>query len=199
MARCCGGIRNILALLGLLVVLVTTTPVLRYWTTALSSKWGNDAGDTLVVLGGSSISDDMLGASSYWRAFYGVLLARQNHYRQIIVSGKGVAPLMRELMVNQGVRRDLIVVENASESTRENALYCAKLLRGNAGRIVLLTSDFHAGRAQRAFGRVGVTVSALPYPDVGKRMWDWRERWSLFVVLAEETVKVAYYHWEGWD
>jgi len=48
-----------------------------------------------------------------------------------------------------------VVAENYSRSTRENALNTARLLAGDTGTLVLMTSDFHMYRALRAFRKAG--------------------------------------------
>jgi uncharacterized SAM-binding protein YcdF (DUF218 family) len=186
------------AAVGFLVVVVTATPVLHYWVSALSTQWGAEDGRTLIVLGQELTAPDTLGIGSYWRAFYAVLVCRQNHFRRVIVTGRNVAPLMRDLMVNQGVPREIISVEDAATSTRENALFVARLLAGEKGPYVLLTSDFHMGRAWRAFQKVGVSTSPLPFPDANKRLNQISGRWTIFLELADETTKVLYYKIENW-
>lgn len=187
-----------LAALGLLMVVVTVTPVLRYWTHALSAKWGPDDGDTLVLLGSGTVAADMLDLSSYWRTFNAIFVWRHAHFKRIVIAGRDTAVPMRAMLINQGIPADAILIEDQSNSTRENALFVAKMLDGKAGRIVLVSSDFHTGRAQLAFERAGLNVTSLPYPDAGKRVNDWRERWSVFRMLLEETVKVVYYRARGW-
>lgn len=186
------------ALLGLLVALVTVTPVLRYWVSLLSTSWGAENGNTLIVLGQDVTAPDMLGIGSYWRSFYAVLVWREDHFRRIVVTGKDAAPLMRDLMANQGVPRDIITVENAATSTRENALFVQRILANGDGPYVLLTSDYHMNRALRAFRRAGIAASPLPFPDAGKRLNDITQRWSICLLLAGETAKTAYYRIRGW-
>jgi uncharacterized SAM-binding protein YcdF (DUF218 family) len=186
------------ALLGFLLLLVTLTPVLRYWVTSLSSNWGTGRGNTLIVLGEDLTAPDMLGIGSYWRSFYAVLVWRENHFRRIVVTGKSVAPLMRDLMVNQGVPTAIITVEDAAISTHDNALFVRKILAGGDAPYVLLTSDYHMGRALSTFRTAGVAASPLPFPDANKRLNDISQRWNVFLALAEETTKVAYYRIRGW-
>jgi len=104
------------------------------------------------------------------------------------------AAAAREMLV----AADAIHLETKSRSTRENALYSAPLLETLPGRKVLLTSDFHVFRARRSFARAGIDVSVQPVPDVLKRSNRWLSRWSCFVELAEETVKIGYYWARGW-
>jgi len=186
------------AVLGLLVLFVTLTPVLRYWVAALSTVWGTGRGNTLIVLGQDLTAPDMLGIGSYWRSFYAVLVWRENHFRRIVVTGKNAAPLMRDLMVNQGVPAAIITVENAAISTHDNALFVGRILAGGDGPYVLLTSDYHMGRALRTFRKAGLAASPLPFPDANKRLNDISQRWNVFLELAEETTKVSYYRMRGW-
>ncbi len=183
------------AALGFLVILVTVTPVLRWWTAALSSHWGPNTGEFLVIPGAEMLAPDTLGLSSYWRSFYGSLEWREGHYGHIIVAGRDAAPLMADFLVNHGVPREAITTETASDSTRENAANVAKLLGPHPGRVILLTSDYHSARALRAFRKAGINATALPYPDANKRINSWKDRWSVFLLLAEETVKTAWYYY----
>jgi len=189
---------RVAAALGFLLIVISTTPVLAWWTDALSITWGSGTGDVLIVLGADTISSDMIGPNSYWRSHAALLEWRVHHYPTIIITGESAAPLMRDFMVSQGVPAQSIRVEDRAASTRENALFVADMLRGQPARKVLLTSDFHAGRATRAFRKAGLEVSTLPVPDVRKRMSSRPERWALFISLLTETAKVVYYAARGW-
>lgn len=190
--------RFLAACLGLLLITVTVTPLLRYWTAALSTPWRTGNGGVLIVLGGDIVATDMIGLSSYWRSSYAVREWRTGRYSRIVLSGRDIAPLMRNFIVGQGVPPQSVTVENAAVSTRENALNVAALLRTDPGRKVLLTSDFHMRRALAAFRRAGMDVTPLPIPDARKRLADWTQRWGIFETLVEETGKVAYYKAHGW-
>ncbi len=198
MARLFSRLRSLAACLGLLFTVVTVTPLLHYWTAALSTPLNANHGGILIVLGGDIVSPAMIGLSSYWRSCYAVLEWRTGNYSRIVVSGRDIAPLMRDFIVGQGVPSQVVQVENTSVSTRENASYVAAILRGNAGRKVLLTSDFHMGRALAVFRKAGIETTPLPIPDAYKRQVDWTQRWSIFCLLLQETTKVAYYKAHGW-
>lgn len=186
------------ALLGCLQILVTVTPVLGYWSHALSAPWGPEDGDTLIVLSSGDTGNGFVGLTSYWRCFTATLFWRAGHFRKMIVSGNDAAGPMRDFLVAQGIPRDSIVVENESKSTRENALFVSRLLAGDTGRKILVTSDYHSRRALAVFRRAGVEATAIPSPDAGKRINDLKQRWSVFCELTLETVKVVYYKAHGW-
>jgi uncharacterized SAM-binding protein YcdF (DUF218 family) len=199
LSRAWKSLRFALVSVGLLLVSITVaSPLLHYWTTALSAPWGDLNGDVLIVLGGDIVAPDMMGITSYWRSCYTTLAWRSGHYRRIVLAGKEIAPLMKDCITFQGVPAESIVVENNSTSTHENALYVAALLKGDTSRKVLLTSDFHMRRALSAFRRAGIEASALPIPDAHKRLLDWTQRWGIFWMLFQETSKIVYYKIEGW-
>jgi len=91
--------------LGILMLVITLTPVLSYWISTLSTPWGSGDGDTLIVLGADITAPDMIGFGSYWRSYYTALTWRQGHFRRIIIAGKDIAPLMRNFIVGEGVPR----------------------------------------------------------------------------------------------
>jgi uncharacterized SAM-binding protein YcdF (DUF218 family) len=192
---------RILAAAGLLFLTVSFTPLTTWWAHALAHPWEDPRGDVLIVLGSDRV-DDMVGYSSYWRSVYAVWAYREARFRRVVVSGgpggAAVAEAMRDLLVTSGVPAEAILLETESTSTRENALRTAELLRGEPGRSVLLTSDFHMYRAYRCFRRAGLDVAAFPVPDALKRSTRWYRRWTAFVDLAAETAKIAYYWAQGW-
>jgi len=193
-----------LAALGLLVVVVTFTPLLRWWTAALAGPWQNPRGEILIVLGAESTGGDLLGRSSYWRSVYAVLLWRQGGVRRILISGAGapgdlpVASPMKQLLVSSGVPAEVIETETESRSTRESAQQLVLRLRHVPGSKVLVTSDYHMFRAVRVFRRAGLEVLPHPIPDAGKQFTSLEERWSVFLRLLAETGKIAYYGLRGW-
>ena len=90
------------------------------------------------------------------------------------------------------------MIENAATSTRENALYVKLLLAKSQGRKVLLTSDYHMYRAQKAFAKAGLATLPHPFPDAIKRSASRAERWPIFFDLSSEVAKSAYYYLCNW-
>jgi uncharacterized SAM-binding protein YcdF (DUF218 family) len=192
------------AAIGFLWLAVTFTPLVYWWGTALAGPWADPQGETLVVLAGSSADADMIGASTYWRCLYAVMVYREGGVRRIITSGGGppgllpVAELMRDYLEGNGVPRGTVVVEPRATSTRESALFLRPILQGISGRVVLLSSDYHMFRATRAFRKAGIDVLPRPIPDVRKRAMRWNRRWDAFQDLVIETTKIVYYFLRGW-
>lgn len=188
----------VLAAVGLLLVVVTATPVVKWWSTMLAGQWTDPRGEVLIVLGGGAINGEVLALSSHWRCVYAWRAWKEGTFRKVVVSGKDVAPLMRDFLVAQGVPAAAIVVDSSSSSTRENALAVKALLAGDAGTKVLLTSDYHMFRAHAAFTKAGLKVLPRPFPDGRKREHALSQRWGVFTDLVIETVKLAYYWMRGW-
>jgi uncharacterized SAM-binding protein YcdF (DUF218 family) len=204
-----GKIRRIatgcFACLGLLVAVVTATPLVSRISAALAGPWDNPHGDLLVVLSGSGLEGGTIGLSSYWRCIYTVMAFHEGGFRQIFITGGGaeagdtpIAIAMQRLIVFLGVPAEAVTVETLSTSTRENALRSVPLLNRMPGRKVLLTSDYHMFRALRVFHKAGLDLQGWPYPDTGKMAASWTGRWPAFLDVLSELTKIAYYKTQGW-
>ena len=188
---------RVLAAVGLLLVVVTLSPVVRWWTNWLAGPWENVRGDVLIVLA-SDGDAGMVGELSYWRAVHAVWAWRTGGWQEMIVSGGGGAQAMRDFAVAQGVPAQAIRVEGRSGSTRENAVFTAKLLGPDVRKKVLMTSDYHMFRAVRAFRKAGLDVRTIPVPDAGKHWNSYAMRWPVFIGLLVETAKICVYSARGW-
>jgi uncharacterized SAM-binding protein YcdF (DUF218 family) len=188
----------LLAILGGLVAAVTIAPP-HWYVNLLAGPYPESRGAVLIVLGGDVTDNGMLGQTSYWRSLVAVLTWRSNSFRQVVLSGdrRSTEP-MRDFLVCQGVPAGAILIEGRSTSTHENALFTAQFVRDIPGPYVLLTSDYHMWRAHRAFAKAGLVVTPAPFSDVRKSFSDPRWRWTGFVILAGETVKIVYYWARGW-
>ena len=190
--------RNFFVALGILLFVVTVAPP-RWYAGYLAGPWNDPVGRVLIVLGNDSVDGVVVGQGSYWRTVYAVRAWQGGGFQRIVVAGEhSIADPMRSFMVGSGVPAEVILLEGQSKTTRENALRAAELLRGIPGPYVLLTSDYHMWRAHRVFEKAGVNVLPRPFPDAIKRLNDWRQRWSIAMELAAETVKISYYWLRGW-
>ncbi len=192
-----------LAALGILVLLVSGTPIVSWWTTALAGPWDDPAGDTLVVLGGDVLDNGTIGLSSYWRTVYAARAFEHGEFRLIILSGGAVlgvtvAEAMTSFLRCSGVPASAFQLETQSTTTRENALFVKPLLEAVPGPAVLMTSDYHMFRAQRTFRKLGIQVRPRPIPDALKRSGSWHGRWGAFLDVTRETAAIAYYFARGW-
>ena len=187
-----------LACLGAFTLFIVVTPTVSWWSNWLSGKWTEEHGENLIVLAGSSLDQGILGDNTYGRCVYTILAYREGHYRKIVLSGKGSSLLMRDFLVSHGIPIEMIVTENASDSTRENALALIPVLKNLNGRNILLSSDMHTYRASRVFLKVGIPVTPRPFPEGRKRGTHWKGRLPVFFDLVDEIFKIVYYFWQGW-
>jgi len=184
--------------MGLMMLIVTVTPVNNWYARALAGPWDDPDGDILIVLGGEP-TDGFIGAATYWRSVYAAQSWRYGHFRTIVVcGGSETAEAMREFLLFEHVPGDRIVLENQSGSTRENALLAAPILKNMPGRKVLLTSDYHMYRSIRTFAKAGVQAEPKPIPDALKLGGNWTLRWQVCVELLTETGKIVGYRLRGW-
>jgi uncharacterized SAM-binding protein YcdF (DUF218 family) len=148
------------------------------------------------------LDEQLLGESSYWRSVYAIRAYQSGGFRRVIFSGgraaHPVSRAMRDFVVRSGVPDQVIATETESDSTRQNGLLVARMLKGDASRKVLMTSDYHMFRAARVFSKAGLAVQPRPIPDAIKRGSGWKGRWPAFLDICAETGKIAYYYARGW-
>jgi len=169
----------ITVLLGCLIVLsLPVTSFLAMWS--LESGYPpTDAvptpGETLVVLSSGFVLEDAVGEhmrldyAGLERCLHAVRLYKRAGQCRVLLSGGKVdwsvpgpalAELMRDFVVELGVRPADVLQETRSSSTYENALYSRELLiNGSETRIRLVTSASHMNRAERCFRKQGFTVT----------------------------------------
>jgi uncharacterized SAM-binding protein YcdF (DUF218 family) len=187
-----------LAALGALLLVVTLTPLVGWYGELLAGPWGEEPGEILIVLGGSTLSPGIIGESTYWRAVYALREYRAGRCRKIVLSGRGAGEDMRDFLLASGVPASALLVEPRSRTTYENALFTRKLIEGQPGKKVLLTSDYHMFRSVRVFRKLGMEVIPRPAPDAIKRSGSLRSRWPSFIDVSLETAKIVYYFARGW-
>jgi uncharacterized SAM-binding protein YcdF (DUF218 family) len=188
---------RLLAAIGLVTVLVLSTPLVSWWAQAYSGPIQQPKGDVLILL--SAAADDRGGISysSYWRARQALFAWQTGGFKKIVISG-GEGPGILNFLVVEGVPREAIVAEWQSHSTRENAIETAKLIQDMPGKKVLLTSDFHMVRAVRVFRKLGIDVTPMPVPDVLRETEHWSGRFPAFETMVAESAKIVYYGLRGW-
>jgi uncharacterized SAM-binding protein YcdF (DUF218 family) len=198
--------RTAAACFVLALILLYTSPVvpaLAWWL--IGTRWEEPKGDILIVLGGDQLGDGTLGIGSYWRSVYAVRAFRPGGFQRIVVTGgrggpssTSIARAMADFMVGLGVPREDITLEEQSTSTRENALFTARMIRGWTGKKVLMSSDVHMRRAYATFKRAGLDTIPSPIPDVGKRWNSWPARWDCIWEVGVSLLKYGYYAMRGW-
>lgn len=115
--------------------------------------------------------------------------------RNIIVSGgigkhpPSEAEVMRDIAVGKGVPEDRIFLETRASSTLENAKECARIIRRNTWKnIVLVTDRYHAFRTRILFRIYGIKASTF----ISEPGWK-ADRPSRFLFLyAREFIALAW-------
>ena len=115
------------------------------------------------------------------------------------------AIVMRDALAGLGVPASKIRLESASQTTRDEALLIAPMLKSlGAERAIIVTSAMHMPRAFGAFRAVGVDAIAAPAPDPDasaprRQRWLPAERGLRYSAdLAHECVGLPYYRARGW-
>lgn len=191
------GLYHLFALIGLVTVLVISTPLVAWWVKASSGPIQQPKGDILILLGAARDDNGGLSYSSYWRARYALLAWQSGGFRKIVVSGGG-GPGILNFLSDNGVPRDDILAEWQSDSTRENALAVARMTNGLPGKKVLLTSDFHIYRAIRVFRKIGIEAAPMAVPDLLQTTRHWYGRFPALTTMIQESVKIVWYKFRGW-
>ena len=142
--------------------------------------------EIIVVLGGGMLPDGTPAPATLARAEAAADVARAHPDAAIICSGshgvgrkpkRSEAASMADLIVERGVDRERIFLEDQSRDTIGNAVYVADRYLGAipARRIYLVTSPFHLERSVETFRLVlGPDwqiegVASAPAPDDGER------------------------------
>ncbi len=151
----------------------------------------NPRPEVIVVLGAGAVTDapEYLEAAvpsetSLKRLTYAAYLARATHLPVLASGGYGDIPAQSEgeamavQLRHLGV--DPVWTETESQTTFENAVGCAELLRPkHLENVLLVTSASHASRAKRAFVSQGFHVAVAP---TGFRAWSPRETGIMAIV-----------------
>ena len=192
------ALNRLLAVIGLITVLVISTPIVSWWARAYSGPIVQPKGDVLILL--SAAADDKYGGisySSYWRARQALFTWQTGGFKKIVICGSG-GPGIFNFLIADGIPREVLVTERRSASTRENAIETARLVQTLPGKKVLLTRDFHLYRALRVFRKLGIEAAPMAVPDVLHSTEQWNGRFSAFETMLIESAKIAYYAARGW-
>ncbi len=203
---------RLVAVTGAFVALTLfSTPVVIYpalgsleWRYPRLERRPDDA-EAIVALAAGAVSPDELDEDTIRRCFHAARLYRQGRPCPVLVSGGKVYPdqgsscaeLMRDLLVQLGVRESDVLVEGSSRSTYENAVECCRLLKARRlDRVVLVTDAVDTHRAVLCFRKQGLE----PVPSASRYRTGHFE-WSLFAFLpssrAARSAQRLCHEWLG--
>lgn len=173
--RTAGAVQIITALL---IWILSTTPCSDFLMKGLEADYrvpGHQQYDVILLLGGGSSSeapdisgkghpnsDSMMRITAAYRIFRRtrapILISGGSAY-----GGTSDAVIFRRVLIDMGVPREKIILEQKSRDTGENAVFTAALIKNrHFSNPVLVTSGYHIKRAMLLFRRAG--IHATPFP-----------------------------------
>ncbi|HYP14866.1 MAG TPA: YdcF family protein, partial [Bryobacteraceae bacterium] len=181
-----------------------------YWQLARAgwSSAGTDAPEAIVVLSASvrrPVPPEprfVPSYSKYVRLQHAAWLYHNWRRLPVLVSGGPdgqavMADVMKTALEGAGVPASDIWVERRSQSTYQNAVYSAELLKQKGiRRVVLVTEAYHMRRAEASFRKAGLEVSPAPcnFRSVG---FQWELGDLLFQARAADYNDEALHEWIG--
>jgi uncharacterized SAM-binding protein YcdF (DUF218 family) len=161
--------------------------------------------DAIIVLGAGTVSKGMLKDDSMRRTIRGIELYKRGLAPLIVFSGAGRANEPTEAAVRAemaralGVPDEAILTLDTTQTTREESIQTADLLRQRkAKRITLITDSLHTRRAKLLFERVGLEVYPAYSADYVVAMTAPRDRLWLSMRVAQESLALIYYRLAGY-
>lgn len=151
--------------------------------------------DAIIVLGAAVYAGGQPSAALHRRVGHGTELLKRGFADRIIFSGgpkKGLpaeARVMRQLAVARGVSDGQILLEEASQSTLDNAVACSRICSENGWFDILLVTDaYHLWRAKILFRihDINITASAPMESELNSKTWCW------WLVYAREAAALMW-------
>jgi uncharacterized SAM-binding protein YcdF (DUF218 family) len=190
----------ILAVVAGLTILLAFTPLYFFLARPLVRTDPLQKTQAIVVVSGGLRHDTSLGTSTSERVSYGVELAKRGYAPLLVMSGGGPvrsvtdAEVMAREAVRLGIAREVVLIEDQSESTWENAVLTAKLLRDRkVNEILLVTCPYHSLRAKLMFRARGLAVAVAPVPDSEFARARGLDRLRFLRLILLEYVKLVFF------
>ncbi|MEQ1408297.1 YdcF family protein [Neorhizobium sp. Rsf11] len=144
--------------------------------------------DIIVVLGGDGPP----------RAARAAALWHQRRAPLVLVTGRGDCNFIRQLLIEAGVKPEVITTECQSASTWENATFSQPILIGMQVRsAILVTSWFHSGRAVKRFRSLMPDIRWISVPAEREKSY-WRLVFDIDgVQIVKEYIKTIAYDVRG--
>ena len=176
--------------------------------------------DAVVVLGGGMAPappewpyPDLGGGAD--RVWQGARIYHAGKAPLVIISGGSLpwlgkrmseAEAMWQLLADLGVPSDAVLFESRSRSTRENALYTAKLVQERGlDQVLLVTSALHMPRALATFRAAGIDAipaatdfEVMPEPNHVLRWLPDAAALAKSSRAFKQYIGLWVYRWRGW-
>ena len=174
-------IPSISLLSAIILYLISIQPVLNVLLRPLKTSYpvplAKIIGEpsAIIVLSSGASNRHTLDGNSFNRLFEGFKLYKTYNVPVILSGGYAistfsVAKIMRNVLLEMGVKRSYIITEDKSNDTYQNALYVLKICkRRNFRQVILVTSAYYMPRAMFLFKSIkskenlnGIRI--IPYP-----------------------------------
>ena len=125
----------------------------------------------------------------------------------VVVSGANDLVATVPLLLDLGVPREAIVVDNESRNTYENSRFTERLLlsraknaegRGAPPSVLLVTSAWHMTRALGNFSRTSLAVVPAPCDFSVCNVWLGGSRWWDWIVPSADATARSSYLFKEW-
>jgi len=171
------GIMN--CFIGIFIWALSISPVADAMLRGLESDFEippNPRGDVIILLGGGAYdkAPDLSGTGvpsevTLGRIVTAVRLQKRLNIPVIVSGGKvykheeADAPIVKRFLIDLGVPADMVIIEDRSRDTIENARFAKEICdRYNFTKPILVTSAFHMRRAVMSFEKIKMRVTPFP-------------------------------------
>lgn len=162
---------------------------------------GVDCGkvDAIVAISGGDTSARTTGAIELYKNGWADLLVFSGAAQD--KTGPSNAEAMKRQALQQGVPLDAILVDETSETTKQNAVNTNDLFEEKGiSSVILVTSPYHQRRAGLEFGQLaGSKVKIVNHPIASDNQWSswWWMSPSGWFLAVSELVKIAAFYAGG--
>ena len=136
--------------------------------------------------------------------WHGARLYRAGKAPLIVVSGTNDLHSTVPLLLDLGVPREAIVVDDSSRNTYENSRFTERLLQSRGGgsrqRVLLVTSAWHMTRSLGNFSKTSLEAIPAPADFKAHNMYYGRQHWWTWLApSADNFAQVSAYvkEWLG--
>lgn len=143
---------------------------LKHCDSMPSSKKGCEAADAIVAISGGDTSARTSEAIKLYKNGWGNILIFSGAAAD--KSGPSNAKVMEEQAIAAGVDPNSIIIDEASETTAQNATETSNIFKeNNITSAILVTSAYHERRAMLEFDRRATGVTLRGHPVATDRQW----------------------------
>lgn len=142
---------------------------------ALTLATVQDEATSIVVLGGglTKNSAGTISLNHFTQSRANAAIHLHNLYPLSMITSGAESPWLRDYLIEHIGTKVVIINENASMNTCENAVFTAKLLSHHelSTTVYLVTDRYHMARARRQFAKAGIHTIAAPAPLAIRPSW----------------------------